>query len=190
MRALIRRLAESELDAVHRDVIGVASIARVVTADLLRDVLRDVNAVEALEWLRSRTFAEPLGDGITLHDLVRRAARADLKQQDPERERELRRRIADHLYERAVAGDLLLTVDLAELVETPELRVFYGWEGAVRNRIDGVRDGRPRADRAAAGRQGVRALVGRHPHAVRRRPRARGDRPRLRATTCAASRSR
>ena len=141
VRALIRRLAESELDAVHRDVMGVASIARVVTADLLRDVLRDVNAVEALEWLRSRTFAEPLGEGITLHDLVRRAARADLKQQDPERERELRRRIADHLYERAVAGDLLLTVDLAELVETPELRVFYGWEGAVRNRIDGVREG-------------------------------------------------
>ena len=141
VRALIRRLAESELDAVHRDVMGVASIARVVTADLLQDVLRDVNAVEALEWLRSRTFAEPLGEGITLHDLVRRAARADLRQQDPERERELRRRIADHLYERAVAGDLLLTVDLAELVETPALRVFYGWEGAVRNRIDGVRDG-------------------------------------------------
>jgi hypothetical protein len=141
VRALIRRLAESELDAVHRDVVGVASIARIVTADLLRDVLHDVNAVEALEWLRSRTFAEPLGDGITLHDLVRRAARADLGQQDPERERELRRRIADHLYERAVAGDLLLTVDLAELVETPELRVFYGWEGAVHNRIDGVREG-------------------------------------------------
>ena len=141
VRALIRRLAESELDAVHRDVIGVASIARVVTAELLRDVLRDVNAVEALEWLRSRTFAEPLGEGVTLHDLVRRAARADLRQQDPERERELRRRIADHLYRRAEAGDLLLTVDLAALVETPELRVFYGWEGAVRNRIDGVRTG-------------------------------------------------
>ena len=141
VRALIRRLAESELDAVHSDVIGVASIARIVTADLLRDVLRDVNAVEALEWLRSRTFAEPLGDGFTLHDLVRRAARADLRQQDPERERELRRRIADHLYGRAVAGDLLLTMDLAELVETPELRVFYGWEGAVRNRIAGVRTG-------------------------------------------------
>ncbi len=141
VRALIRRLAESEIDAVHRDVIGVASIARVVTAELLREVLRDVNAVEALEWLRSRTFAEPLGDGITLHDLVRRAARADLRQQDPERERELRRRIADHLYGRAAAGDLLLTVDLAALVETPELRVFYGWEGAVRNRIDGVRSG-------------------------------------------------
>lgn len=141
VRALIRRLAETELDAVHSDVIGVASIARVVTAGLLRDVLRDVNAAEALEWLRSRTFAEPLGDGVTLHDLVRRAARADLKQQDPERERELRRRIADHLYVRAAAGDLLLTIDLAELVETPELRVFYGWEGAVRNRIDGVRTG-------------------------------------------------
>jgi hypothetical protein len=135
VRALIRRLAASELDAVHLDVIGVASIARVVTADLLRSVLPDIDPVEGLEWLRSRTFAEPLADGYTLHDLVRRAARADLKQRDPERERELRRRIADDLHDRAVAGNLLLTIDLAELVETPELRLFYGWEGAVRNRI-------------------------------------------------------
>ena len=47
------------------------------------------------------TFTEPLGDGLTLHDLVRRALHADLRRRDQERERELRRRIVDHLYERA-----------------------------------------------------------------------------------------
>ena len=118
----------------------MASIARVVTADLLRGVLPDIDAGEALEWLRGRTFSEPLGGGLTLHELVRRAARADLHQRDAERERELRRRIADHLYTRAAAGNTLLTVDLAELVDSEAIRAFYGWEGATRNRIDGVRD--------------------------------------------------
>ena len=141
VRGLIRRLAESELDAVHRDVMGVACIARVTTLDLLRDVLPDVDPREGMEWLAGRTFSEPLGDGTTLHELVRRAAGTDLKQSEPEREAELRRRIADHLYERAVAGKLLLTIDLADLVETPDLRTFYGWEGAVRNRIDGLGEG-------------------------------------------------
>ncbi|HWM86298.1 MAG TPA: hypothetical protein VNO33_10685, partial [Kofleriaceae bacterium] len=140
VRALITQLAGGEVDAVHRDAIGGASIARVVTADMLREVLPDIDPVEALEWLRRRTFSEPLGGGLTLHELVRRAVRADLHRRDPERERELRRRIADHLYVRAAAGNTLLTVDLAELVDSDAIRAFYGWEGATRNRIDQVRD--------------------------------------------------
>jgi hypothetical protein len=141
VKALIRRLVEAELDAVHRDVLGLASVARVVTVELIRDVLPDVDPLDAMEWLRSRTFVEPLGDGFALHDLVSRAARADLRQREPERERELRRRIADSLYDRAVAGNLLLTVDLADLVDSKAIRSFYSWEGAVRNRIDSVREG-------------------------------------------------
>ncbi len=142
VRTLVRRLAESELDELHRDVLGVACIARVTTADLLRSVLSDVEAEEALDWLGRRTFAEPLADGVTLHELVRRALRADLRQREPERERELRRRIADCLHARAVQGRrLLLTVDLAELVENPVIRTFYAWDGSVRNRVDVVRPG-------------------------------------------------
>ena len=140
VRTLIAQLAGGQVDEVHRDVIGVASIARVVNEDLLHEVLPDIDAAEGLEWLRGRAFAEPLGGGLTLHELVRRAARADLKHRDPERERELRRRIADHLYVRAAAGNTLLTVDLAELVDSDAIRAFYGWEGATRNRIDGLRD--------------------------------------------------
>jgi hypothetical protein len=142
VRTLVRRLAESELDQLHRDVLGVACIARVTTVDLLRAVLPDVDPEEAIDWLGRRTFAEPLADGVTLHELVRRALRGDLRQREPERERELRRRIADSLHERAVKGRrLLLTVDLAELVESPVIRAFYGWDGSVRNRVDVVRPG-------------------------------------------------
>ena len=35
----------------------------------------------------------------------------------------------------------MLTVDLAELVQTPQIRAFYGWEGSIRNRVDGARRG-------------------------------------------------
>lgn len=141
VRALIRRIAAAELDAAHRGAIAVGALARVVTVDLLRDVLPGVNAVEAYEWLASRTFSEPLGDGLTLHDLVRRALRAELRRGDPERERELRRRIADHLYTAAMSGQPRLTIDLADLVENPTIRALYSWDGAARYRIDGVRPG-------------------------------------------------
>ncbi len=141
LRTLVRRLVEAELDSRHRDVLGVASIARVTTVELLRDVLPEADPAEALGWLERRSFAEPLGGGVTLHELVRRGLHADLRQREPERERDLRLRIAESLYARAVDGRPLLTVDLAELVEAPALRAFYSWEGSVRNRIDSVRDG-------------------------------------------------
>src|SRR4051794_16780390 len=141
VRALIRRITEAELDAAHRGAIAVGALARVVTVDLLRDVLPGVDAVEAYEWLASRTFSEPLGDGLTLHDLVRRALRAELRRTDPERERELRRRIADHLYTQAMSGQTRLTIDLADLVENPTIRALYSWDGATRYRVDGVRPG-------------------------------------------------
>jgi hypothetical protein len=74
-----------------------------------------------------------------LHEIVRKAMREDLRRREPDRERELRRRIADHLHGRAVAGDFLLAIDLAALIETPVLRWGFGWEGSVRYRIDAVR---------------------------------------------------
>ena len=166
VRALITQLAGGEVDEVRRDAIGVASIARVVTADLLREVLPDIDPRETFEWLAERTFAESLGGGLTLHELVRRAARADLRHRDPERERELRRRIADHLYARAAAGNTLLTVDLAELVDSDAIRAFYGWEGATRNRIDGVRDAGQGAAGAAAGLGRLRRAGGSTPGAL------------------------
>jgi hypothetical protein len=141
VRSLVRRLAEAEIDSRHRDALGVACIARVTTVELLRDVLPGTDADEAMGWLETRSFTEALGGGLTLHDLVRRALHADLMQREPERERELRLRIADSLHARAIRGRPVLTVDLAELVQSPQIRAFYGWEGSIRNRVDGVRPG-------------------------------------------------
>lgn len=141
VQALIRRIAEAEVDGPHPGPLAVAAVARVTTIELLREVLPDVDAVQAYMWLRERSFAEPLGDGIALHELVRKALRADLRHRDRERERALRRRIADHLYARARAGHELLSIDLAHLVQNEAIRWGFSWEGAGVHRLDEVRAG-------------------------------------------------
>ncbi len=141
VRSLIRRLVESELGDVGLSALGVAAIARVTTVELLRAVIPDTDAESAYERLRSLSFAEPLADGLTLHELVRKALHADLRRRDQERERELRRRIVDHLYERALRGDLLISIDMAHLIENAAIKWGFGWEGSVYYRIDDVRPG-------------------------------------------------
>jgi hypothetical protein len=141
VRTLIRRLAQTEIQSVRLSALGVAAIARVTTVDLLRDVLPDSDAEGAFRRLSSLTFTEPLGDGLTLHELVRKALWADLRRRDQERERELRRRIVDHLYERAQRGNLLLAIDMAHLIENEAIKWGFGWEGSVDYRIDDPRPG-------------------------------------------------
>jgi hypothetical protein len=154
VRALVRRLAGSELEGAQFALLEVAAIARLTTVDLLRHVLPKTKAERAYQWLASRTFTEPLGDGVTLHELVGKALRADLRRRDPSRQQELRKRIADYLHARAVAGNLLLSVDLAHLIENPAIRWGYSWEGSVRHRIDSVRPGDAEAVRAVLADRG------------------------------------
>jgi hypothetical protein len=139
VRALIRHLARTELDGGNLDVIAVAALARVTTPRMLAEVLPDVDAAAAMEWLRGRTFAEESSTGVTLHDIVRKAVRADVRLREPDRERELRRRIADHLHALAVRGEPRLITDLAELVDNPAIRWGLGAEGTVDFRVDDLR---------------------------------------------------
>lgn len=139
--ALLQRLARAELDGGDLDVLAVASIARVTYASMLRDVLPGTDSEEAEAWLRGLSFSEPVGAGVTLHDVVRRALRADLRRRDPDRERELRRRIADHLYGHAIAGESRFMVDLADLVDDQVIRWGFGANTSSTHRVDHVRVG-------------------------------------------------
>jgi hypothetical protein len=139
VRAIIARLADPELEPEHSATLWVAAIARVTTLDLLRSALPDVDAREELRWLESRTFAEPLGDGVALHELVADALRDELGRQDPLRERALRRQVCDHLYERARRGELLLAVALSHLPRSPEGGWGFAWQPATRFRLDELR---------------------------------------------------
>src|SRR3954470_11579520 len=139
--ALVRRLARPELGGAEHDVMAVAALSRATDAALLADGLPDVDAAEAEAWLRGLTFAEAVGDGVALHDLVRRALRADLRARDPQREAELRRRLADALYARAQGGAVRRVVDLAELVDDPMLRWGFGADSTPRHRVDVMHEG-------------------------------------------------
>jgi hypothetical protein len=121
-RTLVSHLARDELERADHDIVAVAAIARAVDAQLLAAVLPGVDGDHAEAWLRTLSFAETLGTRVTLHERVRRAVRAALAAEDPEHERALRRALADHLYARAELGELRLLVDLAELIDQPQIR--------------------------------------------------------------------
>jgi hypothetical protein len=136
VQAILHRIARTELDGGNLDVAAVAAIARACDEAMLRDVLPEVDHAAAYAWLRERTFAEPLAGGIALHDIVRQAMRSDLRARDPERDRELRRRIADHLFLRGLRAGPRTVVDLAELVENPAVRWGFGADGSTTHRSD------------------------------------------------------
>lgn len=140
LRPLIHRLVAAELRHVRLPALAIAAVARTTTPELLRALLSPADAHAAYQQLCDLTITEPLGDGITLHELVRKALLADLRLRNQELERDLRRRIVDYLYDCAVRGQPLLMIEMAHLVENPLLRWGFGWEGSVGFRIDSVRD--------------------------------------------------
>ena len=148
LRSLIRRVVDSELKGERLSALAVAAIARVTTRELLAAVLPESDAGAAYTRLQGLSFTEPLGDGLTLHELVRKTLRADFRHRDQERDRELRRRIADHYYEQAERHGPLVAIELAHLIENPTIRWGFGWEGSIDYRIDVVRPGD--AEHAAA----------------------------------------
>ncbi len=125
LRRLVDRLVDEERDPVRRRALETAAVARVTTPGLLAVTLDVGDAAEAYAWLASRAFAAPLGDGIALHDLTRKALRADLRRRDPSGERDLTRRVIDHLYAHALRDDLELSLDLGDLTDDADIRA--GW---------------------------------------------------------------
>lgn len=136
VQAILHRVARTELDGGNLDVVAVAAIARACDERMLRDVLPDVDPEAAYAWLRERTFSESVAGGVALHEIVRQAMRADLRSRDAERDRELRRRIADHLFVRGLRAGPRTVVDLAELVENPAVSWGFGADGSTTHRSD------------------------------------------------------
>jgi AAA ATPase domain len=141
LRSLLHRLVETELHEVRPSALGIAVVARSTTPDLLRAVLPGEDTDEAYRQLSELTITERLDSGLTMHELARKALLADLRQRNPVLEHDLRRRVVDYLYSRGVAGDQMMMIDLAHLVENPLLRWGFGWDGNVSFRIDSVRPG-------------------------------------------------
>ncbi len=141
LRSLIHRLAHAELRDVRMSALCIAAIARTTTPQLLAAVLPRGEAEAAYTQLCELTVTEQLNDGVTLHELVRKALVADLRVRNQELERYLRRRIIDYLYQRAADNEPLLIIDMAHLVENPIMKWGFGWEGDVGYRVDTAKEG-------------------------------------------------
>jgi AAA ATPase domain len=141
LRALLHRLVETELHEIRPSALGIAIVARNVTLDLLRAVLSGESAEGAYRQLSELSITERLDSGLTMHELARKALLADLRQRNPALEHDLRRRLADYLYSRGIAGDQMMMIEMAHVVENPVLRWGFGWDGNVSFRIDSVRPG-------------------------------------------------
>lgn len=141
LAAIAERLIGREVQPEHRRVLAVAAIARVTTPELLAEVLDDRDPQASFKWLAGLTFTEPLAEGVTLHALVSDAVRTGLRRTDPRGEAELRRRIADALHRRAIAGRFSLSADLQYLVLDERVRWGYAPDVGGRYRIDTVRPG-------------------------------------------------
>lgn len=141
LAAIADRLVGHEVEPERRRVLGVAALAKLTTPELLADVLGDDDPQESFKWLAGRTFAEPLAEGVTLHALVAEAVRANLRRTDPDGEAALRRRVADHLHQRAVAGKHSLSTSIQYLVLDQRVRWGFAADVGQRYRIDRLRPG-------------------------------------------------
>lgn len=146
---LLERLGGHELRGVDPDVLDVASIAPAVDGALLAAVLPGRATRRGVAALRQLSIAEPLGARTTLHPLARTALRTRLADSDPDRNRTLTVRVSRHLHRRALGGDPSAALELASLVEDPELRL--GVDASTTHYADVPRPGDVEAMAASTG---------------------------------------
>jgi hypothetical protein len=123
---LTRQLMRDEVVGEAGGVLAAATVARTTTAELLSAVLPEHDPAAGFAWLAARSFAEPLGRGLTIHDLVRRVLAEQLRRKSPELERELRQRIVDYLHDKAQREGLSVLLELVQLVDNQQIRWGLG----------------------------------------------------------------
>lgn len=122
---ILARLGGREVAGVDPDVLDVACIAPAVDARLLTSVLPGRPTRSGLAQLRALSVSEQIGSRTTLHRLVRSALRSRLRDTDPDRHRTIVLRVAAHLRERSLTEDPMIVLEMADLVENPELRLGF-----------------------------------------------------------------
>jgi len=139
--ALLRQVVDDEVGDLNRDVLLAAAITPTVDAPMIRDLL-GVDPAPVMAWLRGLSFIEAVGTRVAMHERLRAALHAELRRTDAEYERDLRRRTADHLYERASAGETRLINELRLLISNDNaVRWGLGEEVGPLYRTDDVQPG-------------------------------------------------
>ncbi|MBS1890525.1 MAG: hypothetical protein JST59_04480, partial [Actinobacteria bacterium] len=154
-RAVIARLAGEELEEVGAVELAVAALTRTVDLGSL-EAAGVEDPAAALRLLRRLSVCEPRPHGVALHPLLRWALREQLRTGSPDREREIRRRLTDHLHLRSRSGETWQLVELAALIEDPTVRWGFGGGDDPDLRADRPETAElPRIERAVTARYGA-----------------------------------
>lgn len=135
--AVLRAVTDVVVDPDRLDCLVACAVARRTTRDLLDATVSDPAA--AYHWLATSSFVETGPAGLLPDAAVRPPLLTCLTALEPMRVREVRRRLADYLYEKAAAGDRLAVLDLAYLIDDPVITACYGWDSADHYLVDHVR---------------------------------------------------
>ena len=138
---LSRRLLDGDVPVERVGPLAVAATARVTTPAALAAALPGVDAEEAYAWLEGRSYAGRFEGGLALHALVAGVVRSEIGRRHPDLVREVRRRLADHLWARAVRAGTPFVPNLMHLIHDPDVRWGIGWDDRIEYAIDRVRPG-------------------------------------------------
>ena len=138
---LSARIVDGGVPEERLGALAVAAVARVVTPTVLAAALPGSDAADAYGWLEERSYAEPFAGGIRLHSLVAGVVRSEATQRHPDLMRDVRRRVADHFWARALRAGSPTVPDLLHLIQDPEVRWGIGWDEDAHYRVDRVRPG-------------------------------------------------
>jgi len=144
IRVLLERFTAGVSTPRFRQALEACSFVRSMTESLLRVALDIDDAGELFSWLRGISFVDESPRGLVVHDLARDVINADLCWRDPERYRQIKRRLAGHLLKEIHATNGVrqqrLLFDVMFLHRSsPEVRASYEWDNPGQVGVDPVR---------------------------------------------------
>lgn len=138
---LWRRVSHPEVGDHQPDALLLMAIVGRVDAGLLRGVVHDEHPAETLAWLGALSFTTAVGSRVGLHDRLRDALRREMRIRDPLRAQQLRLAAADHLRDRALAGEAHLIGDLRGLIDEETVQTGFEVDPNLGMYVDRVRFG-------------------------------------------------
>jgi len=140
---VIRQLLEALLAGLSPrtlETLEAVSTSRRVTEPVLRSLLGRSSVRREFEGLRRLSFVEETSEGLVVHDVVREAIAADLRERDPELYAGYRRRSWSYFEARSrtPSRERLwgVTADLIYLIENPVLRAACFPQGAGEHAVE------------------------------------------------------
>lgn len=142
---LLRRVLDDRLELLT-PALAAAAYARRLDRPTLSAMLPSSTA-EDFESLTRLTIVEDALDGLRVHSLARRAISRHLSHTDPQLDRDLRRRLADHLLATARRRGISVAADLSLLSRPISVGRGFRWHDGMHARL-GRREDAPQVQSA------------------------------------------